>query len=89
MWAHLFEVVMKAKKLMSVRIDADLLEKTRDLVYWTPGTTISGIVEQLLFSLIESFERGESIKKRNGNLCRGINKSNNVYYEEAIEPYDD
>ena len=63
----------RVKAVFTTHINADLAEKVRDAVYWTPGITISGLAEEALDRIITEMEqeRGEPFPKRAGELRRG------------------
>lgn len=44
------------KKQLSVRIDSDLLETIRDIVYWDPSTNLNRWVEDKLQSAIKDYD---------------------------------
>jgi uncharacterized protein (DUF4415 family) len=57
------------KKQISIRIDQELLERMKDMVYWNPGWTLNDLIEITLRETIYSMERCEkrpSIKLKPG-----------------------
>lgn len=61
------------KKNFSISINYEVLDKIRDIVYWTPGISVSGLIENCLVNLINAMEqeRGEQFPKRTGQLHIG------------------
>jgi hypothetical protein len=45
------------RKHMALRMRESLIEKIRDIAYWTPGMTITSFVEEALMSHIGQYER--------------------------------
>lgn len=65
---------MKQKKeTITLNIPQEIISKIRDIVYWTPGVTISGLVQTYFLNLIDSMEkdRGEPFPRRANNLRSG------------------
>jgi post-segregation antitoxin (ccd killing protein) len=62
-----------AKSQIAVTVTEELADRARDAVYWTPGLTLSGLVEEALEREIRRRERarGESFPKRKGDLPSG------------------
>lgn len=61
------------KQSITVRISADLLERMRNFVYWTPGLTMNSLVEESLeerMKVLES-QQGESFPQRTKQLQPG------------------
>jgi hypothetical protein len=44
------------KKQLSVRIDGEVLDRVRDLVYWNAGMSLSGLVESVLEATVNQFD---------------------------------
>jgi uncharacterized protein (DUF4415 family) len=59
---------IKLKKSLNVKIDYDLLDKLRDIVYYTPGSTLNEFVEVAIQALIEGHAE---LRKRPGQLKPG------------------
>lgn len=61
------------KEQMTISISKALLDKVKDIVYWTPGTTLSGLVHDCFVNLVIAMEneRGEPFPERGGVLRRG------------------
>jgi hypothetical protein len=59
------------KKKITVNIDEAVLNKVKDLVYWTPSLTLNGLIEMLLIRTID--EMGEANPRPNENLKTGRN----------------
>jgi predicted DNA-binding protein len=69
---------MKRKKRMkkqsvTVRLSTDLLERMRNLVYWTPGSTMNSLVEESLEESIKKLEekKGDAFPQRTKPLQPG------------------
>ncbi len=45
------------KKQIAVVLSEDLVERAKDIVYWTPGVTLAGLVEEGLQRAVERRER--------------------------------
>lgn len=58
---------------LSVSIDADLVEQARDVVYWSPGLSLTELVAEALRREIGRREksRGEAFPARTGELTPG------------------
>ena len=54
------------KKPMCIRIDEKIQEKIKDIVYWTPGLSVSGLAEELFMNYANKLEkkRGIAFEKR-------------------------
>jgi hypothetical protein len=59
---------IKLKKNLNVKIDYELLDKLRDIVYYTPGSTLSDFVEVALKALLDGYSDD---RKRPSQLKRG------------------
>lgn len=60
---------MAVKEIMlSVKIDAEVLDSLRNVVYWKPGVTLNLYVED---ALKEALDKEPVIIKRPGELKRG------------------
>lgn len=58
----------KIKKSLNVKIDRILIERVRDIVYFTPGMTINDFVEIALIKIIPEYN---NIPQRDHNLKPG------------------
>jgi post-segregation antitoxin (ccd killing protein) len=64
----------RSKKLrVGVQLPAELVERARDAVYWTPGLTLNKLAEIALAQTLECLEtlRGNSFPPRTGSLPVG------------------
>jgi len=61
------------KQRLTVHLPADLIERVKNAVYWTPGLTLSGLVEEALTKAVDQLEkeRGEPFPPRKEELKRG------------------
>jgi uncharacterized protein (DUF4415 family) len=53
------------KKQISIRIDQELLERMKDMVYWNPGWTLNDLIEITLRETIYSMEKCEKRPQKN------------------------
>lgn len=62
-----------AKERITFHLPADLANKLRDIVYWTPGLTLAGLAEQALGEAVKKYERqrGEPFPTRKSELSAG------------------
>lgn len=64
----------KAKKERTTfQVSVELLERVRNAVYWTPGATVSGLMQDALEGELARLEkkRGEPFPPRAGDLKTG------------------
>lgn len=56
------------KERVTFQLSVDLIERVRDVVYWTPGATMSGFIEEALTAQLGRAEknRGEPFPSRDG-----------------------
>lgn len=47
----------KPKKVVTGKMDADLLDRAKAVAYWTPGLTLSALVEASVRAYLEEWER--------------------------------
>lgn len=61
------------RKLFTVKIDEELIERMRDAVYWTPGKTLNGFAEFALRAALDHIEkeRGKPYPPRQAALRTG------------------
>lgn len=60
---------MNKKKIFSVRVNEEQLEKLRDIVHITPGVTLSSLIEDMITQFI--VEHGEVESRNNKKLTPG------------------
>ena len=67
------EPVKQAKERATFQLPVGLIERTRNAVYWTPGATMAGIMEEALAAYLGRLEkkRGEPFPERAGALRTG------------------
>ena len=71
------EIPQEPVKLKKVRISAeisgDVAERIKNAVYWTPGMTMAGFIEESLSKAIEELEeeKGEKFPQREWRLVGG------------------
>ncbi len=61
------------KERATFQLPLDLIERARDVVYWTPGATMAWIMEDALTSYLDNLEkkRGNPFPKREGMIRTG------------------
>ena len=61
------------KRRITVQISENIIERIKNATYWTPGLTLSYLVEQALEREVNQmeFDRGSSFKKRRTELKTG------------------
>ena len=61
------------RQRLTVQLPSEVLDQMRDAVYWTPGLTMTGLVEQCMRQMIERLEgdRGSKFPKRKEQLRAG------------------
>ena len=61
------------RQRMTVSLPADLVERVRDAAYWTPGSTMAGLITQALEDLLKQREvqNGRPFAPRLGALKPG------------------
>jgi hypothetical protein len=47
----------ETRERLTVKLSATVIDRLRNAVYWTPGATIAGVVEQCLAHSIDAMER--------------------------------
>jgi hypothetical protein len=55
-------------KSLNIKVSAEMADKVRDYVYWTPGTTVSSFIEECIKEALKS--KG-TIEKRKEELKSG------------------
>lgn len=67
------EPVKAARERVTIALPADLLERARNAVYWTPGATLAGLVEDAVAEAMDQLEQehGSPFKARSANLKPG------------------
>lgn len=62
-----------ARERMTVHLSAELLDRVRNAVYWSPGLTLAEFTEEALQRHMDLLEekRGEAFPARAGELKRG------------------
>lgn len=61
------------KKQVAVLVSDDIVERAKNIVYWSPGVTLAGLVEESLRLAVERRERanGGAFDERPSALRRG------------------
>jgi hypothetical protein len=74
---HLLFIRSFKRQRMTVSLPADLVERVRDAAYWTPGSTMAGLITEALEGLLRQRElqNGRPFAPRLGALKPGRPKS--------------
>jgi hypothetical protein len=74
---HLLFMRSFKRQRMTVSLPAELVERVRDAAYWTPGSTMAGLITEALEDLLRQRERqnGRPFAPRLGALKPGRPKS--------------
>ena len=66
-------VERRQKERLTVQIDGEVLDRLRNAVYWTPGLTMTGLVERCIAEAIRGMERrrGAAFPQRSEPLKAG------------------
>lgn len=61
------------KEQTTFQLPADLLDRARNAVFWTPGASLAGLMEEALAKHLDSLERahGKPFPPRRGSLKTG------------------
>lgn len=59
------------KAKISLALSAKLIERLRNVVYWTPTLTIASVAESALESKLKKLEKGRRIRARKGKVRVG------------------
>lgn len=67
------EPAKAARERVTIALPADLMERARNAVYWTPGATLAGLVEEAVEDAMDLLEQanGGAFRLRSGNLKPG------------------
>jgi hypothetical protein len=62
-----------ARRAVTARLRADLVDEAQDAVYWTPGLTFTALIEDGLVARLEELkkENGAPFKRRAGAIKTG------------------
>lgn len=62
-----------ARERVTIALPADLMERARNAVYWTPGATLAGLVEEAMADAMDRLEQENAgtFKPRSSNLKPG------------------
>jgi hypothetical protein len=63
--------VTRRKERVTLSLSADMVERLRTVVYWSPKITLTGVVESAILSALQKLEKGKRFKKRKGKLPVG------------------
>ncbi len=61
------------RERVTIALPADLMERARNAVYWTPGATLAGLVEDAVADALDRLEQENSgpFRPRSSNLKPG------------------
>lgn len=61
------------KQPLTVRLDVDVLDRIRNVVYWTPGLTMNSFLEEAVMDLLKATEekKGGAFPRRDRQLQAG------------------
>ena len=59
------------KAKLTLSLPAKLLERMRNVVYWTPTLTLASLAESALEPKLKKIEKGRRIRKRKGKIRVG------------------
>lgn len=64
---------VKKKQKITFIMDSDLVERLKNAVYWSPGLTVSSVLEEATQKVINELEKanGKPFPERNGELKKG------------------
>ncbi|MCC2643774.1 MAG: hypothetical protein K0S45_4187 [Nitrospira sp.] len=69
------------RQRMTVSLSTDLLERVRDAAYWTPGSTMAGLISSAIEDLIKNLEsqNGRPFSPRLQDLKPGRPRANRIH----------
>lgn len=75
------------RQRMTVSLPTDLLERMRDAAYWTPGTTMAGLISSALEELLNHLEskNGRPFSPRLQDLKPGRPRSHKTHEAPVSE----
>ncbi|MGH7166017.1 MAG: hypothetical protein ACREIS_10900 [Nitrospiraceae bacterium] len=59
------------KARITLNLPVRLIERMRNLVYWTPTLTLASLAESAIESTLKKLERGKRIRSRKGKIRVG------------------
>ena len=59
------------KTRITLSLPTALIERVRNVVYWTPTLTLTGIVEEGIHTQLKKLEKGRRFRPRKGNIRVG------------------
>ncbi len=59
------------KKKITLYLRVKLVERMRNVVYWTPTLTLASLAESAIESTLKKLERGKRIRSRRGKIRTG------------------
>ena len=63
--------ITRRKERVTLSLSADMVERLRTVVYWTPKLTLTGVIESAILSSLKKLEKGKRFRKRRGKLPVG------------------
>jgi hypothetical protein len=68
--------VFTRKERVTLSLSAEMVERLRTVVYWTPRLTLTGIIESAIKTALKKLEKGRRFRKRRGKLPVGRPRKN-------------
>ena len=67
------KIQAKKKQKITFIMDCDLVERLKNAVYWSPGLSVSSVLEEATEKAINELEKekGKPFPERNGELKKG------------------
>jgi len=62
---------MGKKQRLTIQISANIIERIKNAVYWTPGLTLTALTEQALEKAIDKLEENRPFPQRTQELRSG------------------
>jgi len=63
--------IFTGKERITLSLSAEMVERLRTVVYWTPRLTLTGVLESAIKSALKKLEKGRRFRKRRGKLPVG------------------
>ncbi len=68
----------RRKERVTLSLSADMVERLRTVVYWTPKLTLTGVIESAILLSLKKLEKGKRFRKRTGKLPVGRPRKHGV-----------
>lgn len=70
--------LIQKRERITLSLPADLVERLRTVVYWTPELTLAGAIQSAIKSELKKLEKGRRFRKRRGKLPVGRPRNQNA-----------